>query len=81
MAVQAGFVAGPILGSLVMQYTSFQTMSLYLGLLMVFTCPVLLVNRNLANPCDIETKKLEEKNDGDIEVLEKKANDVYIIDV
>ena len=69
MAVQAGFIAGPILGSLVMQETSFSIMSYCLGFLMIVTSPLMLVNKHLENPSAIEMKRKTTLGNADDDLL------------
>ena len=63
MAVQSGFIFGPICGSMIMQYSSFQTMSMVLGGFMIVMAPVMMVNKGLETPKEaVERVKKENES-------------------
>lgn len=73
VAVQFGFLLGPLCGSAIMQATSFQTMSIVLGVLMVLAAPAMLVNATLPNP---DTRPLQrEEADVGIVAMTREGSD------
>jgi len=65
MAVQCGFIFGPIVGSGIMEATSFAVMSAIMGGFMVLVSPMMLVNKGLLLPKDQKgVVELEGKQDG-----------------
>jgi MFS family permease len=68
MAVQCGFIFGPIAGSAIMQHHGFAIMSYILGGFMVLVSPLVLINRNMPQ----ESGKVVE---GEKEVDEEEGGD------
>jgi MFS family permease len=58
MAVQVGFVFGPIVGSGIMELYGFAVMSVILGAFMCLVAPLMLINRGME-------KEVEKKKEGD----------------
>jgi MFS family permease len=52
MAVQCGFIFGPIVGSGIMELHGFAIMSLILGSFMILVSPLMLINKNMPKPGD-----------------------------
>mmetsp|Transcript_15243 Transcript_15243/g.28444 ORF Transcript_15243/g.28444 Transcript_15243/m.28444 type:complete len:424 (-) Transcript_15243:63-1334(-) len=70
MAVQGGFVFGPLVGSAIMQSMGFGRMSAVLGLAMVAVSPLMAVNKNMPLPSEegVEFTKIGEGEDIDDEL-------------
>ena len=61
MAVQIGFIFGPVIGSIIMEHHGFGVMSIVLGFFMILVSPVMLYNRDIDKL--YEEKKAQEKNE------------------
>ena len=84
VSVQVGFILGPICGSAIEQYGSFEVMSVAIGAAMVVAGPVMLVNRSLpdvsAKPARLgdaessakETREIQGEEAG-VELLNEKG--------
>ena len=62
MAVQIGFVFGPIIGSVIMEHHGFGVMSIVLGGFMMVVSPVMLVNRKVGGG-ELEEQQEEEEEE------------------
>ena len=57
MAVQVGFVFGPVIGSIIMEKSGFWAMSVVLGCFMIVVSPVMCINRNVARDYELMMEK------------------------